>query len=225
MPARFKARGSTEPARPHLRLCPPFGGSWSMRALTALCIAGTAVALVTSGCGSSSVSSPSSTTASVKATGGSSSSRKPFTVGFMILSQNQFFTSEAADLRKRLAAVGGKLEVLNPNGDPEMQLQQAETAINTGTVNALMGSLVGIDSFQPALALATKKHIPVVLITFQPKELLEGQTNVALNYTAWGALGAKAMVQCLRQREGGDGSLAVVTWPGYSNIAQRIGGG
>jgi ribose transport system substrate-binding protein len=182
----------------------PAARSWASRALAVL-VVGLVAALGVAGCGSSDGGGGTSTDAST------SGSAKPHTIGFLALSlQDQFGAQQAAQLRRLVEDAGDTFVVLDPSNDPGKQLQITEDALTAHKVDALIGSTVDINAFQPALDQAAEQGVPVVFLDKQPAHFQRGETLITQDFTDWGLQMGKAAARCVDDRLGGKGEAVVL---------------
>jgi ABC-type sugar transport system substrate-binding protein len=177
------------------------------------------MALMVAGCGSSD-DDGSSTSAGTTADAS-------FTIGLMVLNtKDEFFVDQIKQVEKLVAARGGDLTVLDAKNDPTTQLQVAQDWLNTGTVDALIGSTVDVNAFQPALDQAAEQKVPVVLLGYEPKQLQTAQTTITLNFKDYGRLMGTMLARCIDERLGGKAQVALTTGPNLPGpvMADRIDG-
>lgn len=176
-------------------------------------------ALVGAGCGSSGDDG--------STTGASDGGREPFTVGVMALTMKSAFFVEFVEIMRGLVEEkGGEVLVLDARNDPTNQLQLAQTWLNGDKVDVLLGGVVDINSFQPAMDLAEEKEVPFVTIGIKPRSLGRAQTVIDQDFKEWGLFGGQAMARCIDERLGGRAEVAILTGPNLPGpvVNDRIAG-
>jgi ABC-type sugar transport system substrate-binding protein len=143
------------------------------------------------------------------AAGGSSRASK---IGLMVLDlKNAFFADQVRVVREMVEREGGELVVLDPANDPARQLQIAQTWLNAGTVDAIIGSVVDVSTFQPVFDKASEKGVPIVTLGFEPTGgLRSGQAVITQDFRDWGYQLGEAAAQCVDQRLGGRGEAVIL---------------
>jgi ribose transport system substrate-binding protein len=191
------------------RLPRPRRARWLPAFLAALFL----LAVVAVGCGSSDETDTSGDT-SAATTEGSGSEPASFTAGWMLQSlEDEFFVDQQREMEEIFPELGGEVVFLDSKYDPTRQLQLAQNWLNTGQVDAIAGSVVDINAFQPVLDQAAKEEVAVVLLGFEPEKLQVGQSVITQDFKKWGVLGGEAMGKCINERYDGKAEVALLTGP------------
>jgi len=196
--------------------------SWSRRAVAVLAIA-LAAAFAAAGCGSSSGGGAASSTGKTTAAAGS----EPYTIGLLESDlKDQFNVQQVAQVKAMVAKVGGKVVVLDGQGDPAKQLQVAQDVLTAHHVDALLGSTVDLGAFQPALDQAASQGIPVVFLDKQPPRWQRGEALITQDFKDWGKQMGTAVGRCVTDRLGGNGQVVILDniQRSGSIIAQLVAG-
>jgi ribose transport system substrate-binding protein len=181
----------------------------SVRRALALLVVGAVALLLVAGCGSSDDGDGGGSTTATSGT------HKPVTIGLMVFDTTEaFFKGQIDQVQRMVESHGDKLAVLDPAGDPTRQLQLAQDWLNAGKVDAIIGSTVDVNAFQPALDQAAEQAVPVVFLGFEPRQLKRAQATVTQDFKDWGVQIGEAAARCIDDRLGGSGEVAIIDNPG-----------
>ncbi len=201
--SRMKERGTSRRCRT----------DWARRTFL-LGVLSVVVALFAAGCGDGGAQS---TGAASSSRSGSSASKEPFTLGYMVFDlANAQYATQAEQVRRMVEAAGGRVVVADVHNDPAKQLQIAQDWLNANTVDAILGGVVDIKSFQPVLDQAAKEGTPVVFTGFKPEHLQRAQHTVTSDFVDWGRKMGAAGARCANDRLGGRGEAVIMDIPGIA---------
>lgn len=146
------------------------------------------------------------------------SASEPITVGLLTADlENAAFVEQNELFEEMITESGGKAKVGVYNGDPVKELQITEDWINSGSVDAITGSIF-TDGFQSGLEFASANKMPVVLVGSVPeKPLEEGQSTITVDFIEYGETGGEILAKCVNDRLGGKAKVAVLTVPGHAD--------
>ena len=199
-----------------------------------IAIAATAAGgLLLAACSSSSSSSSSSggsTAAAAGTASAGSSSGKPITIGFSPYNQS---APALVGLGKSLQAYAGtkgdKVLVADPNNNSTTQVQQIESWIQLGQVQAVWVLPLDPATMAPVLALAQQHHV-AFLAAGVPSDYGKtgpgpGLSFSIIKYSDFGNAVGQALGKCIASRLGGKGQvLEVANPPGSTDLAQQHAG-
>ncbi len=179
---------------------------------------------------SSSSSSSGSTAAAAGAVSGGSSSGKSITIGFSPYNQS---APALVGLGKSLQAYAGtkgdKVLVADPNNNSTTQVQQIESWIQLGQVQAVWVLPLDPATMAPVLALAQQHHV-AFLAAGEPSDYGKSAPGPGLSfsiikYSDFGNAVGQALGKCIASRLGGKGQvLEVANPPGSTDWAQENAG-
>ncbi len=179
------------------------------RALVLL-VMGLALAVGAAACGDSDDGGSGSAGGTTAADAGDEA--KASKIGLMVLDlKNAFFADQVRTVREMVEREGGELVVLDPANDPARQLQLAQTWLTAGTVDAIIGSVVDVSTFQSVFDKAAEKGVPIVTLGFEPKAgLRSGQAVITQDFRDWGFQLGEAAARCVDERLGGRGEAVIL---------------
>lgn len=188
--------------------------------------------LLLAACSSSSSSSSGGSTAAAAAgtASATSSSGKAITIGFSPYNQSApALVGLGKSLKAYAGTKGDKVLVADPNNNSTTQVQQIESWIQLGQVQAVWVLPLDPATMAPVLALAQQHHV-AMLAAGVPSDYGKsgpgpGLSFSIIKYSDFGNAVGQALGKCITSRLGGKGQvLNVANPPGSTDLAQENAG-